>query len=313
MVDPAVPLAPAEARRRAEEARASALAVLEKGDFATALGRYDDALELARETRDDGFVDWMYVCRAAAAAESAPSDEVLLELKRILLRAREPGTAFRAAYTSARIYELRGDYRRAETYNTRARGYAAALGDAYGLASCDNQLGNVLVADSRFGESSAAYRRALEVAARSGAVSETVQQIWKDNLGYSLIGFDQVSEGLTLVHEALEFFEKEGARGYTLYPLSDLCFGYLKLDRFEESRFFGEAALERLAEIGSPDPSLEKNLLYLLGEACHLSGDPAAARAFFGRLARFYPEFRNLPAYLEVFDFRNVINLRGTR
>ena len=31
----------------------------------------------------------------------------------------------------------------------------------------------------------------------------------------------------------------------------------------------------------------------------------------FDRLAALYPEFRNLRAYLEVFDFRNVINLRA--
>ncbi len=55
----------------------------------------------------------------------------------------------------------------------------------------------------------------------------------------------------------------------------------------------------------------EKNLLYLLGEACHLAGDAAAAQDYFDRLAMLYPEFKNLRAYLEVFDFRNVINLRS--
>ncbi len=75
-------------------------------------------------------------------------------------------------------------------------------------------------------------------------MSPVVQAIWRDNLGYDLIGADRVPEGLALVHEALEVFETNGARGYTVIPLADLCFGYLKLDRYAEARFFGEAALD---------------------------------------------------------------------
>ena len=59
------------------------------------------------------------------------------------------------------------------------------------------------------------------------------------------------------------------------------------------------------------DPTLEKNLLYLLGETCHLSGDVSGSQFYFDRLASLYPEFRNLRAYLEAFDFRNVLNLRA--
>jgi len=91
----------------------------------------------------------------------------------------------------------------------------------------------------------------------------------------------------------------------------DLCFAYLKSDRFAEARFFGEAALETLESTGpTGDVSVEKNLLYLLGEACHLAGDEDDAETYFGRLAAHYPEFKNLRTYLEVFDLRNVINLR---
>jgi hypothetical protein len=61
----------------------------------------------------------------------------------------------------------------------------------------------------------------------------------------------------------------------------------------------------------SGEPAVEKSFLYLLGETCHLAGDDDAARGYFDRLANFYPEFKNLRAYLEVFDFRNVINLRS--
>ncbi len=89
----------------------------------------------------------------------------------------------------------------------------------------------------------------------------------------------------------------------------DLCFGYLRQNRFAEARWFGEEGLSRIAVHG--DLPAEKNFLYLLGEACHLSGDTPAAQGYFDRLATLYPEFKNLRAYLEVFDFRNVINLRS--
>ena len=46
-----------------------------------------------------------------------------------------------------------------------------------------------------------------------------------------------------------------------------------------------------------------------MSPAVSFSADHPAA--YFDRLAALYPEFRNLRAYLEVFDFRNVINLRA--
>jgi len=126
---------------------------------------------------------------------------------------------------------------------------------------------------------------------------------------WAVRGITRVADGLALVHGALDTLEREAARGFTVYPLLDLCFGYLKQDRFEEARWFGEEGLARVAVAG--DLEAEKNLLYLLGEACHLSGDTAASQGYFDRLARLYPDFKNLRAYLDVFDFRNVINLRS--
>ena len=103
-------------RSRSEALRSDAVAFLEKGEFAASLGRYDEALDSARRTGDETFVDWIFACRAAAAAEAGPAESELLELKRILLRGRDAQTSFRAAYTAARIYELRRDYRKAAFY-----------------------------------------------------------------------------------------------------------------------------------------------------------------------------------------------------
>ena len=296
-------------RAAAEAARREAVALLEKGEFPAALSAYDRALEAAHATDDPAFGDWMYVCRAYAAIEAGPAGDVLVELKRVLLRSASPAKAVRAAHASARVYELRRDFEKALFYNRIARRHAETLGDEAILAHCDNQSGMLLTVDSRFEEAATVYRRALERTEGQEGVSSIFRSVWRDNLGYCLIALDRVPEGLALVHEAFEALEREEARSYTVYPLLDLCFGYLKSDRHAEARFFGESGLERVPLCG--EPAVEKSFLYLLGETCHLAGDDDAARGYFDRLANLYPEFKNLRAYLEVFDFRNVINLRS--
>jgi tetratricopeptide (TPR) repeat protein len=304
------PVDPTAARLEAEALRSRALALLEKGEFETAVGVYDEALGIAKSSGDAPLVDWMFVCRAAAQAEigefGALTNDELLELKRILLRATDPQTAFRAAYTSAGLYELRKDRQKAEFYNRIARQRASQITEPLLVTMSENQLGNLLAADSRFEEASQAYTRALA----ADGVSPVFRAITRDNLGYCLIALDRSAEGLEMVHEAFTFLERENARAYTVLPLMDLCFGYLKVDRFAEARYFGEEGLQRAPLLD--DASVDKNFLYLLGESCHLGGDTAAAQGYFDRLAALYPEFRNLRAYLEVFDFRNVINLRSS-
>lgn len=296
-------------RSRSEALRSDAVALLEKGEFAASLGLYDQALDAARGTGDETFVDWIYTLRAAAAAESGPADSELIELKRILLRGRDSRTAFYAAFNAARIYELRRDFQKAGFYARLASQNARELGEPLLQASAEATTGTLLAVDSRFDEAAAAYGRALEISAPPAAVPALARSIWQDNLGYCLIALDRTSEGLRLVHDALDAMEALGATPHTVFPLLDLCFGYLKGDRLEEARYFGEACLERAPLRG--DETVERNVLYLLGEASHLSGDEDSARNYFDRLASLYPEFRNLRAYLEVFDFRNVINLRS--
>jgi tetratricopeptide (TPR) repeat protein len=296
-------------RERAEQLRGAALPLLEKGDFQASLGLYDRALSSAHESGDPAFIDWIYSCRAAAAAEAGPADEELVELKRILLRSSDPQTAFRAAYTSSRIYDLKRDFGKALFYCRIAGTKAAETGDALLIASAENSRGWLLTVDCRFEEAAAAFGNALHVSEPPAPISPLFRPLAKTNLGYCLISLDRIDEGLALVHEGFASLETMGAKAHTVASLLDLCFGYLKADRYGEARYFGEEALERLPL--AADPTAEKNCLYLLGETCHLAGDEPAAQLYFDRLASLYPEFRNLRAYLEVFDFRNVINLRS--
>src|SRR5262249_31802283 len=137
-------------RHKADELRERGLELLGKGRFAEALALYDESLREARQVGDPAFVDWIFACRAAAAAEEGASDSDLLELKKILLRTTDHQTAFRASYTGARIYELHHDFKRASFYSRLARQHAEALGDPRLLSAARNQLGTLLTADSRF-------------------------------------------------------------------------------------------------------------------------------------------------------------------
>ena len=299
------------ARRAAEEARERAAALNAGGELRGALQHLDEALSLARRTGDEAFVDWIAASRASVAVELGASEAELLEMKEILLRRTDPPTAFRAAYALAIAFDLRRDMRKALFYARIAGRHAEELGDPACLASTANHLGAVLAASSRFEEAAEAFRRALALNATEKGDSEVWRAQATDNLGYCLIALDRVDEGMAMIHGALETLRRRNASHLLVYPLMDLCFGYLKGDRYAEARFFGEAALERLEANGpTGDVSAEKNLLYLLGEACQLAGDEADAEAYFDRLARHYPEFKNLRTYLEIFDLRNVINLR---
>ena len=306
---PDVSVAALPLRERAEHLRTDAMRLLEKGEFRASLGLYDEALSSARASSDPAFVDWIYSCRAAAAAEAGPADAELLELKRILLRSSEPQTTFRAAFSSSRIYDLKGDLKKAIFYARIASQKAEETGDPLLMAGAEDARGSFLAIDSRFEEAAVAHANALRISEPPAPVPAAPRAHYKNNLGYCLISLNRIEEGLALVHEGFAVLEGQGAKAHTVSPLLDLCFGYLKADRYAEARYFGEAALERLPL--AADPTAEKNCLYLLGETCHLAGDEPAAQLYFDRVAALYPEFRNLRAYLEVFDFRNVINLRS--
>lgn len=306
------PLAAAHAvaaQVRSETLRSEALRALEMGEFVEALSRYDEALAAARETADEAFVDWIYACRSAAAAEAGPAEAELAELQLILLRRRPSPTAFRAAYTTARIYELRGELAKAARYASKARSYALESREPLLVCTAEGFCGRLLMLDCRFGAAEECYRRALDTTAAPASVPEIHRALLYDNLGYCLIAQGRVAEGLRLVHSALEMLEALGALAFAAPLLLNLCYGYLQSARYSAARYFGEAGLDRAS--GGTDDLLERTALYLLGEACRLDGDDEGARSCFDRLASHYPGFRNLRAYLDVLDFRCLIHLKG--
>ncbi len=304
MAEPAV-----DPRAAAEDARRAALVRLEKGEFAGALALYDEALALARETADPAFVDWMYVCRAAAASELGPAEAELVELKRILLRSRDEQTAFRAAYYSAAIYRFRRERTKVFFYANVARRHAESIGDLRLVGACLNETGNALAADSRFEEAAAAYRDALARTAVEAPLFSLARAQWTDNLGYCLLSLDRVAEGLGARPRGARHSRARGrARTHGVSPhgpllrlpeVEPLRRGPLVRRRRPRARRRGDGRARREEPPLSPRRGLPPR------------GRRPAAQDYFDRLATLYPEFKNLRAYLEVFDFRNVINLRS--
>jgi tetratricopeptide (TPR) repeat protein len=305
--------APPDIRQAAEELRGGALPLLAAGAYRHALALYDQALALAVETGDAVFVDWMFVCRAAAAVEIGGGGDVLVELERVVLRSSgSPQTSFRASYTAARGHEIERRFGKALFYNRIARRQARRAGDATLAAFAERQRGMLLVAAGSFHAAVRCFQDVLAARPQAellGLPSSSFLADAKDELGYCLISLDRVRDGLALVHEALDIVQAgpPDSGDSPVWILMDLCFGYLKLGRFAEARYFGELGLER----STPDTPVERCLLYLIGEACHLGGERAASSDYFDRLAARYPGFANLRAYLAVLDFRNVLNLRS--
>jgi len=106
---------------------------------------------------------------------------------------------------------------------------------------------HIQVADSRFSRAAEAYRVPR---ARESAESPRIPCQRQDNLGYCLLALDRNAEGLELVHEALDYFERESAVGSPCSAPRPLA-RYLKADRFEEARFFGESGLARIDSIAT--------------------------------------------------------------
>jgi tetratricopeptide (TPR) repeat protein len=197
----------------------TARTLLESGRIAEAVASYDEALAAAAECGSQELRDAVFSGRAAALAEVGRGDEVLTELHAILLRSKRRSTRLRAAYTSAGIYELRGDASRARRYALRAR----ALGEgepAGSRALVESLLGNLLAADSRFAEAEAAYTRALEL---DPGAPEYFRMVDLENIGYCKAASGRVADGLVLLHRALTFFRSNDIPECEVTALTEVC------------------------------------------------------------------------------------------
>ncbi len=280
---------------------------------AFARGRLERALSLfsavedeAKRLGDRELSDRAFCNRCVVLLELDRLDGAVGELKTVLMRARDPFTAWMAAYYTAQVYKAEGNIPRALAYARRASELATACGQERALAASANEHGTLALLDSHFAEAAERFEQALAV---EGSLDVLGRAIVRDNLGYCLMCTGCVGEGLALSQAAAADVEALGARQYLAEIYQDLCYGSLQQGLFDEARGWGEKALALAREY--EHPTVARNTLMLLADAAMDLEDEAAADGYLQALAEYYPDFRGMKAFLSAFNVRDVINLKA--
>ncbi len=279
-----------------------------RGRLERALALFTAAEDEAKRLGDRELADRAFCNRCVVLLELDRLDGAVGELKTVLMRARDPFTAWMAAYYTAQVYEAEGNVPRALAYARRASEQAATCGDRRALFHSANQHGVFALKDSCFDEAAERFRSALELAPEVGVDALSVA-IARDNLGYCLMCTGQAGEGMTLSGDAAAGIETIGARQYLAEVYQDMCYGALQLGNFAEARGWGEKALAMAREYDNP--TVSRNTLMLLADAAMDTADEEAAEGYLHSLAEFYPDFRGMKSFLRAFNVRDVINLKA--
>jgi len=291
-----------------EATRDHAIELLRAGRLEEAREQFDAALAVARRLGDEVLEDraLLNLCGVDISLDDGASG--LGELRQLLMRSQDDVNCRLAAYNIARIYERRKDYKKGLFYARIARERARQIEvpDPEWIASDHNQIGNFLVADSRFAEAVDEYRAALAVDLQASAVRRALIE---HNLGYCLLVLGDHRRGFELVFRSLRIFRRTGDELQIAVTHLDLAFGYLEIERYRYACHHAAKALALLESGGGSEESL-RNAHYLLGEARLLSGDEAGARFHFERLQAIYSDTPFLAEFLLAIDIRNMINLR---
>jgi tetratricopeptide (TPR) repeat protein len=280
---------------------------------AFARGRLDRALSLfsaaedeAKRLGDRELSDRAFCNRCVVLLELDRLDGAVGELKTVLMRARDPFTAWMAAYYTAQVYKAEGNIPRALAYARRASELAPTSGQERAVAASANEHGTLALLDSHFAEAAERFEQALATEAN---LDKLGRAIVRDNLGYCLMCTGRVDEGIALSRDAAADIETIGARQYLAEVYQDLCYGALQQGLFDEARGWGEKALALAREY--EHPTVARNTLMLLADAAMDLEDEGAAEGYMQALSEHYPDFRGMKSFLRAFNVRDVINLKA--
>ncbi len=134
-----------------------------------------------RDQGDPNLIDTTVCNRAAAMIEIGCGESELPRLREILVRNGDAANCRLAAYTIARHYELKKNYKKALFYARITRDRSEGLDRKEWLASSYNLIGNTLLAESFVEEACVEYEHALSLISKEPSPSRG--QIL-DNLGY---------------------------------------------------------------------------------------------------------------------------------
>lgn len=278
-------------------------------------GRVERSLRLfeaaeaeARRGGDRELIDRAFCNRCVVLAELDRLGSVSAELKHILMRSRDPFTAWMAAYYTSQAYEEEGVISRALAYARRASELAEVCGQPRPLAASGNQQGVLALKESKFAEAAQCFETVLRLDADNPG-DAIGSAITRDNLGYCLMCTGRVTDGMALCCEAAAVLETVGARQFLPEIYQDLCYGALQQQHFDDGRVWGERALALAREF--EHPGVERNTLMLLADAAMDEGNEEAAEGYLDLLANHYPDLKGMKSFFAAFNVREVINLKA--
>ncbi len=279
-----------------------------RGRLERSLVLFSAAEDEAKRAGDRELTDRAFCNRCVVLLELDRLDGAVGELKTVLMRARDPFTAWMAAYYTSQVYEAEGNIARALAYARRASEQADACGERRARKGSANQLAVLALKDSHFAEAGEKFQVALQFATEDGddAVNLAVA---RDNLGYCMMCTGEIEGGVGLCRDAAAALETMGTRQLLPEVYQDMCYGALQQGRFDEAREWGEKALALAREYDHP--TVARNTLMLLADAAMDLEDESSADAYLASLAEYYPDFRGMKSFLRAFNVREVINLKA--
>ncbi len=277
-----------------------------RGRLERALALFSAAEDEAKRAGDRELTDRAFCNRCVVLLELDRLDAAVGELKTVLMRARDPFTAWMAAYYTAQVYKAEGNIPRALAYARRASELAPECGQERAVAASANEHGTLALLESRFAEAAERFEQAL---ASGGDLDQLGRAIVRDNLGYCLMCTGRVEDGVALSRDAAAAIEAIGARQYLAEVYQDLCYGALQQGNFQEARTWGEQALALARKFDHP--TVARNTLMLLADAAMDVEDEAATESYLQALSEHYPDFRGMKSFLRAFNVRDVINLKA--
>ena len=291
-----------------EDLRRRGLEAIETGRLEEALTFFEEAWEWAEGCGDPILEDRALLNRNSVLISLGRGDTALPQIREILVRNLDPVNCRLAAYSIARIYERRKETKKGLFYARIAASWTAGMQspDPEWITSDHNQIGNFLVAESRFDEAITEYQRALEILPETSRHRRALA--WS-NLGYCLLVQKSYAQGFDLAYRALRVFRRQGAEREAMVAHLDLAFGHLEIGRYPTAERHAGRALRLADRLG--DREVLKNALYLSGETANLLGKVDEARGFFERLQSHFPGTPFVVDFLLAIDVRKMINLRA--
>ncbi len=276
-----------------------------RGNLEAALALCDRTMAWAEKHGDEDQRNLVHCNRGSILVNQGRGDDVISELRKILLASTNPDICYLAANNIARFHEHRKESKQGIFYARLSLDHARKTGKPEPIARSYNQLGLLLIRDSYFEEAADYFDQALGLLSPE---PDRDRAIILYNLGYCQTMLGHPMRGFSYLFSSLRMVKRRGEEIWEMYPRLGLSLAYLEIERPARAVVHARRGLA-LAEEAEMAWQV-KNALYLLGESEKLSGDQFNAHRNFTRLQReFYPDDPVIPDFLMATDVRKLINL----